>query len=189
MVVLGLTVALIAASPSPALLAHARLALEDAVAARPSPRASIAADSAPVFVTVILDGKTRACQGSLAPITPRLDEEIAAVARRAAQGDARHPPLTRGELSRARIVLSFPEALRPWEGIPVDPRRWGLVVETAAGAGVLLPGEARTFEWMLAEARRRAGATRQEPGSVHVFRTRTLGEGGVALPAIEGVSR
>lgn len=178
-----------AASPSTPL-ELARLALDRAVGGEGGlPALGDDRWPTPVFLTVVLDGRTRACQGSVAATTPRLGSEIEAMARRAAQGDSRHPPLQRGEVERARIVLSFPEPPRPWDGTLVDPRRWGLLVETSSGSGVLLPGEARTFEWMLAEARRRAGGSVAEPGLVRVFRTRSIGEGETQVPAIEANSR
>lgn len=173
----------------PDALRFARAALEQAIGGEVDWIGAPNGGPAPVFVTVVLDGRTRACQGSLSPMTSRLATEIAAMARRAAQGDGRYPPLRRDELDRARIVLSFPETPRPWDGRPVDPRGWGMVVETPQGAGVLLPGEARTFEWMLAEARRRAGAAAADAGYSRIFRTRTLGEHAAVLPLIEGVAR
>jgi AMMECR1 domain-containing protein len=183
LIALALPVLALLSADSP--LPLARAALERAVAGAPALEAAGGEPTA-LFLTVVLDGRTRACQGSLAPTSPSLAGEIETMARRASQGDARHPPLTRRDVERAKIVLSFPEPPRQWTGAAVDPRRFGLVVETARGAGVLLPGEARTFEWMLAEAKRRAGASQEDPGTVRVFRTRTVGD--ALIPAIEDVS-
>jgi hypothetical protein len=106
-----------------------------------------------------------------------LAEEIAA-------GDRRHPSLRLNEIARARLVLSFPGTMQPLPmGQAVDPRSFGLVVDTPGGAGVLLPGEARTFDWMLAEARRRAAGTAADPGRARVFRAGVIGE--TELPPLE----
>ncbi len=168
-------------------LSWARAALIAAAGGEPlaaPPRPAASAPARGVFLTVVVDGKTRACSGTLAPTTGSLADEIAAAAARAAAGDRRHPSLRLDEIGRARLVLAFPGAMQPLSvGQAVDPRAFGLVVETAGGAGVLLPGEARTFAWMLAEARRRAGATAADPGRVRVFRAAVVGE--TELPALE----
>jgi AMMECR1 domain-containing protein len=172
-------------SPGP-MLQIARLALQAAVRGEPAPVPAAAELERPgaAFVTVVLDGATRACQGSLLPTAATLGEEIIAAATRAARGDGRHPSLSAGELDRARIVVSLPYDVRPRAaGQAVDPRRFGLAVETANAAGVLLPGEARTFEWMLRETRRRAGATSRDPGRELIFLTVVIGE--QSLPALE----
>ncbi len=138
----------------------------------------------PVFVTVVLAGATRACQGTLRATTGSLAAEIAAAAGRAARGDTRHPSLTLAELERAHVIVSLPYDVQPLaRGRTLDPRTFGLAVETARGAGVLLPGEARTFDWMLRETRRRAGATAQDPGRMYFFRTQVIGE--LKLPPLE----
>jgi AMMECR1 domain-containing protein len=168
-------------------LAWARSALIAAAGGPPSTdgeRPPALAAPGAVFLTVVLDGKTRACAGTLSPATGSLAEEIAAAAARAAAGDRRHPSLRPEEIARARLVLAFPGAMQPLAmGQAVDPRSFGLVVDTPGGAGVLLPGEARTFAWMLAEARRRAGATAADPGRARVFRAAVIGE--TELPPLE----
>lgn len=137
------------------------------------------------FVTLVLDGATRGCQGTLQPSMPTLADEIAAAARRAAAGDSRHAPLSASEIARARIVIALPGPTEPLaRGATLDPRAFGLVAETDDGAGVLLPGEARTFDWMLRECRRRAHAPPGGPCSVRAFRATVFGE--TALPSLEG---
>lgn len=169
------------------VLQAARHALEAAIRGElPAAEASapVLERPAAAFVTVVLDGATRACQGSLLPTAATLGEEIAAAAVRAARGDGRHPALSAVELARAKIVVSLPYDVRSRApGQAVDPRRFGLAVETANAAGVLLPGEAKTFDWMLRETRRRAGATPGAPGHELIFLTVVIGEHG--LPAME----
>ncbi len=174
-----------------AATALARQALAHAIdpgAPEPVNTAESLRGAGPAFVTVVLDGATRACQGTLHASTPSLADEIVAAAERAVRGDGRHPSLSRRELDRAQIIVSLPRDVRSFAGragelTPIDPRRFGLAIETASGAGVLLPGEAKTFDWMLAETRRRAGASAAEPGRALAFRTTVLGE--VPMPAVE----
>jgi AMMECR1 domain-containing protein len=169
----------------------ARRALAHAIdPAAPEPTNTVDALRAagPAFVTVVLDGATRACQGTLHASTPSLADEIVAAAARAVRGDSRHPSLSRRELDRAQVIVSLPRDVRPLAGSagdpePIDPRRFGLAIETANAAGILLPGEAKTFEWMLAETRRRAGASAADPGRALAFQTTVLGE--VPMPALE----
>jgi len=165
-------------------LAHAI----DPTAPAPETTVSVLAGAGPAFVTVVLDGATRACQGTLHASTASLAEEIAAAAARAARGDSRHPALSRRELDRVRVIVSLPRDVRTLraaggELTPIDPRRFGLAIETGSGAGVLLPGEAKTFAWMVAETRRRAGASLEDRGRALYFQTTVLGE--AAMPALE----
>jgi len=180
-----------AASEKAEIMAFARLAIERAV--RQSGQGAgvewkaetkrLGAAS-PVFLTLVLDGRTRACQGSLEPTSARLALEIEAAASRIAAGDRRHPPLSLAELERGRLVISIPGPRRALPASAVDPRRFGLVVEAdAGGSGVLLPGEARTFDWMLREARRRAGAVAATGWRAWIFPTEVFGE--TKLPGVE----
>jgi AMMECR1 domain-containing protein len=138
----------------------------------------------PVFLTLVLDGATRACQGSMEASAAGLAQEIEAAARRLVAGDRRHPPLRPQDVARGQLAISIPGQRVPLPSAGVDPRRFGLLVETdAGGSGVLLPGEARTFTWMLREARRRAGAVDETGWRAWVFPTEVFGEG--RLPGLE----
>lgn len=165
---------------SGALLIAARRAMEGATAATAAPdtRAASAATTAPdgravtdsansadtlawpgspagLYISLVHGKTTRACVGSPTPPRGSLAESVRTLARLALTADPRRPPVRRDELPELRIVISFTNAGRrvasPYE---VDPGREGLLVGSARGHVAYLPGEARTVQWALREARR-----------------------------------
>lgn len=53
---------------------------------------------------------------------------------------------------------------------------YGLLLRTASGSGVILPGEAKTASWRLAEAKRQAGVRAGQSYELFVFQTVALHE-------------
>jgi len=96
------------------------------------------------FVTLTIDGELRGCIGYTEALYP-LWETISKAAEAAAFQDPRFPPLSREELSKAKVevsVLTKPELMK---GKPdsypkqIKVGKHGLVVEKEGYAGLLLP--------------------------------------------------
>lgn len=93
-----------------------------------------------VFVSLRLpDGSLRGCIGTLRPTRATIEEEIIGNAVSAATRDPRFRPLTSEELSGLDVsvdVLGEPEEVA--DPTDLDPRVYGLVVQTADGRQALL---------------------------------------------------
>jgi AMMECR1 domain-containing protein len=107
-----------------------------------------------IYVTLTRGRETRACVGG-APPRGTLVECVRALAVEALRADRRRPPVRREELPDLAIVIAFTSAgepvTSPWL---VDPGREGLGIATERGSIAFLPGEARTVQWALDQARR-----------------------------------
>ena len=116
-------------------------------------------ESAPVFVTLRIDGALRGCIGSLAPLHDDLVAETADRALAAAFEDSRFPPLEAAELDRLAIEVTVLGELEPVASTDeLDPHRFGIEVADATGRrGVLLPGVVESAAQQVATARRKAG--------------------------------
>jgi AMMECR1 domain-containing protein len=143
-----------------ALLASARDAMENAGGegaeiANEADTLAWPAAPAGVYVTLVKGTATRACVGSPTPPRGTLAASVRSIAALAMTADPRRPPVRRDELADARIVISFTSAgdrvASPFE---IDPGRDGLLIGGARGSIAFLPGEARTVQWALREARR-----------------------------------
>lgn len=132
---------------------------------------------AAVFVTISKHGRRRGCFGVFEPVTSNLGEEIIRSATHAATADKRYRPIRKNELSELEYTVSIVGPLkRVSDPESYPPECYGLLLKCASGAGVLLPGEARTNRWRIAEARRQAGAGPKERCEMFVFRTIALHE-------------
>jgi AmmeMemoRadiSam system protein A len=104
------------------------------------PRGDLAR-SAPVFVTLRIDGALRGCMGDLTPRCANLVEETMERAVTAAIHDPRFAPLTLDELDQTTIDVTILGPRTP-VGSPdeLDPAIYGIDVSDAAGRrAVLLP--------------------------------------------------
>lgn len=128
-----------------------------------------------VFVTINKDGKSRGCWGTIEPMHKDITREIIENAIGAATSDLRQKPLQPHELSQVTFCISIMGPLRPVERISeLAPERLGLLVRNGSREGILLPGEAKTAGWQLAECKRKAGLPTDAPVRMYVFRTVTL---------------
>ncbi len=148
---------------------------------RPSgPVETALAERAGVFVSLILDGSVRGCMGTLYPMEPSLDREIASAARMAARSDRRHPPLRPGELPDLEFCVSVVGRLKGRQDeSEIDPRREGVMVRANGRTGIILPGEARTAAYQVSWAKREAGVGLHDEFELWVFETERFGK---ALP-------
>lgn len=92
------------------------------------------------FVSLKTGQRLRGCIGTLQPVRPTLEEEIAENALAAAFRDPRFSPLRSEELGRLRISIDL---LEPFEAVAspddLDPAVYGLVLRNGKRSGVLLP--------------------------------------------------
>ena len=92
------------------------------------------------FVSLKKGGRLRGCIGSLSPSYPTREAEIVANAIASSQRDPRFPPVRRDELDSLAIsidLLSVPEPVA--SPSQLDPRRFGVIVQSGGRSGVLLP--------------------------------------------------
>lgn len=128
------------------------------------------------FVTITLDGRTRGCWGTVHPQRPTLAQEIAEAAVKALRVDYRHDPIATHEWSRLRFYVSLVGPLEPVsDPASIRPKYDGLFVTSGSRGGVLLPGEAKTARWQVAECRRKAGLKPHEPAMLFRFPTVVYG--------------
>jgi AMMECR1 domain-containing protein len=128
------------------------------------------------FVTISLDGETRGCWGTVHPQRPQLAQEIAVAATKALRVDYRHRPITREEWPRLAFYVSLVGPLQPVsDPASLRPKVDGLFVTSGSRGGVLLPGEAKTARWQVAECRRKAGLKAREPAMLFRFPTVVYG--------------
>lgn len=128
-----------------------------------------------VFVTLKNGDRVRGCIGNLDPRESDIAHEIARNVVAAAMGDYRYRPVTLRELPRLRYLISIVGLQkRIYSVSEISPARNGLLVEWNGRGGVLLPGEAKTTQWMVAECRRKAGIPPRVPVKMTLFETVVL---------------
>ena len=92
------------------------------------------------FVSLKKDGMLRGCIGTILPVTESLGAEIVRNAVSACSEDPRFNPVTEDELDflvYSVDVLSLPEPIDSDEML--DPKRYGVIVESNGRRGLLLP--------------------------------------------------
>ncbi len=143
----------------------------------PAAAVGVLAQPLPCFVTISVDGRRKACMGSFQSQHGTLAANIAASAARAVKLDRRAGGLTADQLRRATVQVTVPgerRRVKDLSGYP--PANYGLMIEKDTKSAVLLPGEAKTTRWQLAEAKRQAGIAPSEPVTTYVFRAVTFSE-------------
>ncbi|MBA7476948.1 hypothetical protein ES707_12344 [subsurface metagenome] len=97
-------------------------------------------ERAGVFVSLKVGGMLRGCIGTFEPAKANVAEEVITNAISSATRDPRFPPVSAGELAELDYsvdVLTTPE---PVAGeAELDPKRYGLIVESGGRKGLLLP--------------------------------------------------
>jgi len=121
--------------------------------------------SAGTFVSIKKHGALRGCIGTFAPTEPTIAAEVIANAIKAATADPRFPPIAPDELDELDLsvdVLSEPE---PCTEADLDPRRYGVIVESGWRRGLLLPDlpGVESVAQQVDIARRKAGIGADEP--------------------------
>jgi len=123
------------------------------------------------FVSIKKRGQLRGCIGTFGPTTPNIAEEVVSNAISAATRDPRFPPIAESELDDLDIsvdVLTSPEKVKSKEEL--DPKRYGLIVQSGHRKGLLLPDleGVNTVEEQIAICRQKGGISPYDP--VELFR-------------------
>lgn len=156
----------------------ARLSLETYV--RTGKRASLPEGLPPeltqrragAFVSLKKDGQLRGCIGTISPTAPSLAMEILQNAVSACAHDPRFEPVEENELSELVYsvdVLGEAEPIASTDAL--DPKRYGVIVQSGARRGLLLPDleGVDTVQEQIAIARRKAGIREDEPVTLSRF--------------------
>jgi AmmeMemoRadiSam system protein A len=131
------------------------------------------------FVCLKKGGELRGCIGTIEPTRDTLLHEVLQNAVSAAVEDPRFYPVRAEELEELEYsvdVLDEPELAISLEEL--DPKVYGVIVESGYKRGVLLPDleGVDTVEEQLSIAMRKAGITSNEPVVVYKFKVTRHGE-------------
>jgi AmmeMemoRadiSam system protein A len=125
-----------------------------------------------VFVSIKKHGELRGCIGTFEPTQETIAHEIIQNAISSCSRDPRFPPLSEEELGEITIsvdILSPPEPISSPEEL--DPKRYGVIVESGWRRGLLLPDleGVDTIEQQLSIAKRKAGILDHEEVRLYRF--------------------
>jgi len=125
-----------------------------------------------VFVSIHKHGKLRGCIGTFEPARDNVAEEIMANAISSATRDPRFPPVDASELDDLEFsvdILTEPELVKDMSQL--DPRRYGVIVESGFRRGLLLPDleGVDAVEEQIAICRLKAGIKANEPVTLYRF--------------------
>ncbi|MEO0279094.1 MAG: AmmeMemoRadiSam system protein A [candidate division WOR-3 bacterium] len=128
-----------------------------------------------VFVSIKKHGELRGCIGTFLPETECVAEEIIRNAILSATRDPRFPPVREDELKDLEIsvdILDEPEEVK--DITELDPKKYGVIVESGWKKGLLLPDleGVDTVEKQLAIAMAKAGIRPKEPIKIYRFKVR-----------------
>lgn len=117
-------------------------------------------------------GNLRGCIGTIEPQQPTVAQEVIQNAISAATRDPRFPPVQPEELEGLDIkvdILTEPEPIDSKDQL--DPRRYGVIVESGWRRGLLLPDleGVDTVEYQVDIAMRKAGIRPGEPMQLYRF--------------------
>jgi AmmeMemoRadiSam system protein A len=117
-------------------------------------------------------GNLRGCIGTIEPQQPTVAQEVIQNAISAATRDPRFPPVQPEELEDLDVkvdVLTEPELIDSQDQL--DPKRYGVIVESGWRRGLLLPDleGVDTVEYQLEIAMRKAGIRPDEPIELYRF--------------------
>ncbi len=145
---------------------------EGKVIAPPEELASEMKSRAGVFVSIKKEGELRGCIGTFKPVKKNVAEEVIANAISSATRDPRFPAINSAELPYLTYsvdVLTTPEPVNNQSEL--DPRRYGVVIESGVRRGLLLPDleGVDTVEQQIDICRRKAGMFSSEPIKLYRF--------------------
>ncbi|HAR45515.1 MAG: AMMECR1 domain-containing protein [Nitrospirae bacterium GWC2_57_13] len=130
-----------------------------------------------VFVCLKIKGSLRGCIGTFQPTEPSVAHETIRNAVSAATCDPRFACLRDGELDSVEYtvdVLTQPEPVHNQNEL--DPRRYGVIVQSGAMRGLLLPDleGVDTAEKQISIARQKAGMPPDGPVDIYRFEVQRL---------------
>jgi len=125
-----------------------------------------------VFVTLHKFGELRGCIGTLEPTTGNVASEIIQNAISSATRDPRFPPVAPNELEDLEYhvdVLTEPKPVKDKKKL--DPKKYGVIVESGWRRGLLLPDleGVDTVERQIEICRMKAGIAPNEPIKLYCF--------------------
>lgn len=125
-----------------------------------------------VFVCLKINGRLRGCIGTFEPTEPTIAHETVRNAISAATCDPRFPCMGSDELRFVEYtvdVLTSPEAVR--NKSELDPRRYGVIVQSGPRRGLLLPDldGVDTVEEQIGIAMQKAGIPPGTPVALYRF--------------------
>lgn len=127
----------------------------------PAPLPAEMQAQAGVFVSLHdADGALRGCIGTIEPTQPNVAKEVIRNAVAAATRDPRFQPVEPNELVGLDVKVDVLTPAEPIDGpAELDPRRYGVIVESGWRRGLLLPDleGVDTVEAQIAIARQKAG--------------------------------
>jgi len=129
-------------------------------------------ECAGVFVSLKAGGMLRGCIGTYEPMKANVAEEVITNAISSATRDPRFPPLTPGELADLDYTVDVLTTPEPVEGeAELDPKRYGVIVESGRRKGLLLPDleGVDTVARQIEICRSKAGIMNREPVQLYRF--------------------
>jgi len=125
-----------------------------------------------VFICLKITGMLRGCIGTFQPTEANIAREIVRNAISAATGDPRFPKVRAEELSRLEYsvdVLTAPVRVKD-EG-ELDPKRYGVIVQSGRCRGLLLPDleGVDSVQEQISIARQKAGIPANTPVELQKF--------------------
>jgi AmmeMemoRadiSam system protein A len=125
-----------------------------------------------VFVSLHKGGMLRGCIGTIQPQQSNVALEVIQNAISAATRDPRFPPVQASELPRLEISVDILQPAEPIASMEqLDPKRYGVIVQSGWRRGLLLPDleGVDTPEYQVEIARRKAGIGPHEPVELYRF--------------------
>ena len=136
-------------------------------------------ERAGVFVSIKKYGELRGCIGTFEPTKANVAEEIIANAISSATRDPRFPPVNVAEFPYLTYSVDILTKSEPVESIKeLDPKRYGVIVESGWRRGLLLPDleGVNTLEEQIAICRQKAGILPNEPIKLYRFEVKRYKE-------------
>ena len=132
-------------------------------------------ERAGVFVSLHKHGELRGCIGTFEPAKDNVAEEIIANAISSSTGDPRFPSVTVSELDELEYSVDiFTEPERVKDTSQLDPKKYGVIVQSGWRKGLLLPDleGVESVEEQIAICRLKAGISVGEPVNLYRFQVR-----------------
>ncbi len=142
------------------------------------------------FVTLKKRGELRGCIGTLEPAEASLEREIARNAQASALRDPRFPPVAGDEVEALTCSVDVLSPSEPCGLEDLDPRVFGVIVESGHRRGVLLPAleGIDTVDRQVGVALQKAGIAPGDGFDVRRFRVTRYRQGDPALDADVGAA-
>lgn len=132
-------------------------------------------ERAGVFVSLHKHGQLRGCIGTFEPTKDNVADEVIANAISASTMDPRFPPVIESELDDLEYSVDILTTPEPAADLgELDPREYGIIVESGWRRGLLLPDleGVDSIEEQIAICRLKAGISAHEPVNLYRFQVR-----------------